>query len=387
MKIVTVVGARPQFIKAATVSRAIGEYNARINDCQSKIKEIIVHTGQHFDANMSDIFFEEMQIPHPHYHLDIHSLNHGAMTGRMLEQIEVLLIKEQPDYVLVYGDTNSTLAGALAGRKLHIKIIHIEAGLRSFNMQMPEENNRILADHISDILCCPTETAIANLKNEGIPLSGSLGNNGPLVVNTGDVMLDAALYYSNFSAEKSTILQDLNLDSKPFALCTLHRAENTDDPKRLGEIFASLHEISKELKVILPLHPRTKKRLELSNLLLNGFQSHPSDSLIITDPVGYFDILQLLKHAKMVLTDSGGLQKEAYFFGKPCVILRNETEWMELVKGGFNTLAGTTLAGILQAYYAVKNSQPQINTGIYGKGDASHKILDLLIHKIETQKN
>ncbi len=342
------------------------------------INEIIVHTGQHFDANMSDIFFEEMQIPQPHYHLEIHSLSHGAMTGRMLEQIEAVLLNEKPDYVMVYGDTNSTLAGALAACKLHIKVIHVEAGLRSFNMKMPEEINRILTDRISDILCCPTETAIGHLKREGIDTTLAESVNHPLVVETGDVMLDAALYYSKFSQKKSTLVRDLQLEEREFVLCTIHRAENTDDPERLSGICEALKEISNQIKVVLPLHPRTRKIFESSNATSASANSGSSDSLIIIDPVGYFDMLELLKQTSIVMTDSGGLQKEAYFFGKPCVVLRDETEWTELMEKGYNVLAGATHSGIINAFRQVSKRNIQIEPGIYGKGEAAHNIINAL---------
>ncbi len=378
MKIVTVIGARPQFVKAAAVSRAIAEYNNSISTQHAMINEIIVHTGQHFDANMSDIFFEEMQIPQPHYHLEIHSLSHGAMTGRMLEQIEAVLLNEKPDYVMVYGDTNSTLAGALAACKLHIKVIHVEAGLRSFNMKMPEEINRILTDRISDILCCPTETAIGHLKREGIDTTLAESVNHPLVVETGDVMLDAALYYSKFSQKKSTLVRDLQLEEREFVLCTIHRAENTDDPERLSGICEALKEISNQIKVVLPLHPRTRKIFESSNATSASANSGSSDSLIIIDPVGYFDMLELLKQTSIVMTDSGGLQKEAYFFGKPCVVLRDETEWTELMEKGYNVLAGATHSGIINAFRQVSKRNIQIEPGIYGKGEAAHNIINAL---------
>ena len=284
----TIVGARPQFVKAAAMSR---EFASR-----QGIEEILVHTGQHFDANMSEVFFTEMEIPRPNYNLDVHSLSHGAMTGRMLEGIEDLIEKEKPDVVLVYGDTNSTIAGALAARKLHVPVCHIEAGLRSFNMKMPEEVNRILTDRISDVLYCPTDAAIANLSNEGFDRFNCE------VVKVGDVMQDAAIFYAQKSKERSTLKLEPG-----FVLCTLHRAENTDDPARLKSIVAALESIHEESEVILPLHPRTKKKLEDYGM---------NSSLHIIDPVGYFDMIELLKKCKMVMTDSGGLQKEAFFFGK-----------------------------------------------------------------------
>lgn len=375
MKIITVIGARPQFVKAATVSRAIALHNAAIDNPRSMIHEVIVHTGQHFDANMSDVFFEEMQIPKPDYFLDINSMSHGAMTGRMLERIEEVLLQEKPDYVLVYGDTNSTLAGALAAKKLHIKVVHVEAGLRSFNMRMPEEINRILTDRISDILCCPTATAVENLRNEGyrLPADPQFTGHDPLVMNTGDVMLDAALYYSTFSAGKSTIIKDLNLGGKDFALCTIHRAENTDDPERLSSIFKALNEISKEMSVVLPLHPRTRHILESTH-----DRAPITDSLFLIDPIGYFDMIELLKQTRVVLTDSGGLQKEAYFFRKPCVTLRDETEWVELVDNGCNCLAGSVKERILENVEYMLKHQVTEAGGLYGSGEACFNILRLM---------
>ena len=324
MKIVTVIGARPQFIKAAVVSRAIAAHK--------DIKEVIVHTGQHFDANMSDIFFEEMCIPKPDYNLNVNGLGHGAMTGQMLEKIEAVLLQEKPDWVLVYGDTNSTIAGALAAKKLHIKVAHVEAGLRSFNMDMPEEINRILTDRISDILFCPTETAVNNLKKEGYE------NINCRIVRNGDVMQDAALFYAGRAVRpKADIPED-------FVLCTVHRAENTDDPERLRNIFSALEEISKTCRVVLPLHPRTKGKLSAI-----GYDTNNSHILFI-EPVGYLEMVWMLKHCRLVMTDSGGLQKEAYFFDKYCITLRDETEWVELVKHGYNFLAGDDKGKIISLY-------------------------------------
>lgn len=364
MKIVTVIGARPQFIKAAAVSREIAKH--------PEIQEIIVHTGQHFDKNMSDIFFEEMEIPRPQYQLEINSLSHGAMTGRMLEKIEDVLLHEKPDYVMVYGDTNSTLSGALAAKKLHIKVAHVEAGLRSFNMNMPEEINRILTDRISDLLFCPTDNAVANLKKEGF-------DEFPCrIEKVGDVMYDAALYYSEFSANKSTIIKDLELEENGFALCTVHRAENTDDSERLKGIFEALSEISREMAVVLPIHPRTRKILESLNYT-SLLTLHPSLKLI--DPVGYFDMIELLRNTRIVLTDSGGLQKEAYFFKKPCVTLRDETEWVELVEGCFNKLCGSSPSRILQSFKVMRGKMCHADADIYGKGNASKRICDSLQNK------
>lgn len=352
MKIVTIVGARPQFVKAAVLSRLIK------ND--PLVEEVIVHTGQHFDASMSDIFFEQMEIAKPHYHLEVNSLSHGAMTGRMLEKIEDVLLNEKPDVVLVYGDTNSTLAGALAAQKLHIPVAHVEAGLRSFNMDMPEESNRIITDRISSILFAPTNTAIAHLKKEGFD------NYDIKVCRTGDIMLDAALYYANKSKERSKLSLDL---SKQFILCTLHRAENTDDFKRLKEIVNALNEISKEMEIILPLHPRTKKMLGK-----HGLDLHVNT----IDPVGYFEMIELLKHCALVMTDSGGLQKEAYFFKKPCVTLRDETEWTELLENGFNKLAGANSKLIQSSVNDMLSTKFDFSIELYGDGTSGIKILEEL---------
>ena len=352
MKVVTVVGARPQFIKAAAVSREIARHPG--------MQEIIIHTGQHFDTNMSDIFFEEMRIPRPQYFLDIHSVGHGAMTGRMMEAIEEVLIKEKPSYVLVYGDTNSTLAGALAAKKLQVRVVHVEAGLRSFNMRMPEEINRILTDRISDILCCPTDNAVENLRKEGF------GQFHCTIAKTGDVMQDVAYFYSVYSAEKSRIIKKLGLEGKDFALCTIHRAENTDDPVRLASIVGALNEISRNIPVVLPLHPRTRKIMASCPV---PFAFEP------IHPVGYFDMIELIKHTKVVLTDSGGLQKEAFFFDKPCVTLRDETEWVELLSSGANRLAGADRERIVKYRIEAITDPIVFNKDLYGNGRASENIV------------
>lgn len=351
MNIITIVGARPQFVKAAVVSREIGKH--------ADIHETIIHTGQHFDPNMSDLFFEEMRIPAPGYNLNINSLSHGAMTGKMLEEIEKVLLDKKPDWVLVYGDTNSTLAGALAAKKLHIKVAHVEAGLRSFNMEMPEEINRILTDRISDILFCPTETAIRNLQNEGF------GHFPSRIVLSGDVMLDAALFYRQYSRPPQI---ELNRD---FVLATLHRAENTDRPQNLLEIIRALETISREQDVILPLHPRTRAKLEA----LNYDTLHSSIRFI--EPVGYLEMIYLLDKCSLVMTDSGGLQKEAFFFRKYCITLRNETEWTELVDHGYNALVGNSYDKIMQAYR--EQPHPDFSTLLYGDGHAAKVIVDTLI--------
>lgn len=352
-KILTVVGARPQFVKAAALSRALKKH---------QMEEVLVHTGQHFDKNMAEIFFHQMEIPVPKYNLGIHSLNHGAMTGRMLEAVESVILDENPSAVVVFGDTNSTLAGALAGSKLHIPVAHVEAGLRSYNMKMPEEINRILTDRISDFLFTPTETAVQNLLREGY------GNFKVRIENTGDVMYDVALYYSNISSGRSTIVNTLD-GNKPVVLATIHRQENTDDPQRLYSILEALNELSNEFQVVLPLHPRTKKILEQKKIKL-GFNP--------IDPVGYFDIIELLKHCSFVVTDSGGLQKEAYFFQKQCLVIRDETEWTELVELGYNHIVGADKTTILEKAEALKGAHPNFSEKPYGDGDAAGKIASFL---------
>lgn len=355
MKLLTVIGARPQFVKAAAVSREIAKH---IN-----IKEVIVHTGQHYDFNMSDVFFEEMDIPKPNYNLNINSLSHGAMTGQMLEKIEEILIKEKPDCILVYGDTNSTLAGSLAASKLHIPVAHVEAGLRSFNMKMPEEINRILTDRISSFLFCPTDNAVTNLKNEGFEKFNCK------IIKTGDVMQDAAMFYAEQSSKKSNIIKKLKLDK--FALVTIHRAENTDNKENIVNIFNALVEISKNIKVVIPMHPRTSSILK--SLSLN------TKDLNIIEPVGYFDMIELLKNTSIVMTDSGGLQKEAFFFEKPCVTLREETEWVELVEHGYNMIAGNSKDNIIKAYEKMINVKIKSNVNLYGGGAASKNIIKALL--------
>lgn len=354
MKILTIVGARPQFIKAAALSRELSS--------RSGVEEVIVHTGQHFDANMSEVFFSEMDIPRPKHNLHIHSLGHGAMTGRMLEGIEELLLTEKPDMLLVYGDTNSTIAGALAAKKLHVKVGHVEAGLRSFNMKMPEEVNRILTDRISDHLFCPTQTAVDNLKNEGFDGFDCA------IHRSGDVMQDAALYYAQFSAERSGVRTEHDL-GEGFVLATIHRAENTDVPERLEGIIRALNEVNREKKVICPLHPRTKN-------LLRTLAIQPTFTVI--DPVGYFDMIELLKGASLVMTDSGGLQKEAYFFQNPCITMRDETEWTELVTNGYNVTVGADAEWILEAYEAMSKAQLDFTKDLYGGGTAAASIADVL---------
>lgn len=348
VKIVTIIGARPQFIKAGTVSRIISEY--------PDVEEIIVHTGQHYDANMNDIFFEEMRIPKPHYFLEVGSKSHGAMTGQMMEKIELVVLKEKPDWILVYGDTNSTLAGALVASKLHVKLAHVEAGLRSFNMEMPEEINRILTDRVSDVLFCPTDQAIENLKLEGYE------NFNCSLVKSGDVMFDGALFYSKFAKKPHLEIAD------HYVLATVHRAENTDSPEKLKSIILALNEIHKTRQVILPLHPRTKNVINQNNIEVY---------FNVVDPVGYLEMIWLIQNSDLVITDSGGLQKEAYFFKKQCITLREQTEWLELVSGGFNILTGHSFTKIISAFCDVKVFNDSI-PGLYGNGNASKNIIEYL---------
>lgn len=355
MKIVTILGARPQFIKAGSVSREIiTQQNYGAN-----IQEVIVHTGQHFDVNMSDIFFNQLDIPKPDIQLDIHGGNHGEMTGRMLIEIEKTLLEQKPDRVLVYGDTNSTLAGALAAAKLHIPVAHVEAGLRSFNMQMPEEINRILTDQISDLLFCPTDTAMRNLTNEGF-------SNRPVkVLQVGDVMQDAALLFSKKAAAPTGDLP------QEFILATLHRAENTDNPQRLAAIVTALNELHAMVApVVLPLHPRTRKLIAEQGISLN---------VHLIDPVGYFEMVWLLDHCKLVLTDSGGVQKEAFFFGKACVTMRDQTEWIELIEIGANELVGADAQKIILASSRNIGRKVQDKQQLYGGGKAAQRIVDVLV--------
>jgi UDP-N-acetylglucosamine 2-epimerase len=468
MKIVTIIGARPQFIKAAAVSRAIAAHNRQtlnldlgtsnielrtlnfehsssveprtLNIEHSTLNEILIHTGQHYDDGMSAVFFRELEIPEPKYNLAIGSGSHGAQTGQMLTAIEKVLIEEKPDWVLIYGDTNSTLAGALAAAKLHIPIAHVEAGLRSFNRRMPEEINRVVADQLSTLLLCPSQVAVDNLAAEGIggnamvrqahhdtfscpPLEGVGGGstlalrNGwkpcpttpnfepstsnveprtlnfepltpPHVLVTGDVMADALQFAATKASAQSDILARLGLQPQRYILATVHRAENTDDPKRLSNIMAVLAELAEREPVILPLHPRTRKILErTSNLDTRTLNiehrtlniEHPS-SLRLLDPLGYFDIIALEKSARMLLTDSGGMQKEAYWLKVPCVTLRDETEWVETVASGWNILTGAERDRIVTAVQNFK--APATHPPLYGDGQAAEKILSILCQNL-----
>jgi len=391
MKIITIVGARPQFIKAAAVSRAIQVFNQR-HRSKKQIQELLVHTGQHYDYLMDKVFFEELELPNPDYHLGVGSGSHAKQTAMMLERIETVLQKEKPKVVIVYGDTNSTLAGALAAAKLNLPVAHVEAGLRSYNRTMPEEVNRILTDHLSTFLFCPTDQAVKNLSKEGIKDGKTI-----LVKKVGDVMYDSVLYYSELAEKKSTILQDLKLVGPQSALrhaprrvhgspvphmvqgavripnyylATLHRAENTDNPKPLKSILSALNEIAKDVPVILPLHPRTKKMIKAYRLFSEA------QGIKLTDPVSYLDMLKLEKNAKAILTDSGGVQKEAYWFGVPCFTLRDETEWIETVRSGWNVLVGRGEKRIIEEVKRnERRKKPPKKKWIFGDGKASEKIV------------
>ena len=418
MKIVSIVGARPQFIKAAPVNRAIEKHNRQGHG--PRIIEILVHTGQHYDYNMSQVFFDQLNISKPEYHLGVGSGNHGEMTGTMLTRIEAVLLKERPDWVLVYGDTNSTLAGALAAAKLHIPVAHVEAGLRSFNRRMPEEINRVMTDHISSVLFCPTETAVDNLKKEGFnnifsPINQNsskpkaqssesriqqsinlypacpvgrnyrtgvkcdsnylTGASNPIVSNVGDVMYDAFLFNKELCDNKSNILSQLELESGSYCLGTVHRQENTEDPRRLLNIFTAFEELSSaDCPFIILLHPKTRKALQ---------QYKGKDCLNhnvrLLPPASYLDMIALEANAKVILTDSGGVQKEAYFAEVPCVTLRDETEWIETVEARWNHLGGTDFQEILSAFEKATDSLPKKRSKLFGDGKASDVLLRELI--------
>jgi UDP-N-acetylglucosamine 2-epimerase len=417
LKIVTIIGARPQFIKAATVSRAILQHNKKQNN--RKIREVIIHTGQHYDEGMSKVFFEELQIPEPDYNLGIGSGSHGRQTGRMLEKIEEALTRERPDLVLIYGDTNSTLAGALAAVKLHIPAAHVEAGLRSFNRRMPEEINRVVTDHVSNPLFCPTETAVNNLKSEGITNNPpAASGNLPIVVNAGDVMFDSLLFNMKLAETRSTVLAKLGIadrqktaeegyhrnEIKQYFLATIHRPENTDDQARLESILGALKRIVDEgIRIIFPLHPRTRKCIEKADLaeqyqMKGAGEVNVQDGRIaFIDPVGYLDMIQLEKHARAIITDSGGIQKEAFLMKVPCITLRNQTEWAETVEAGWNRLTGSDSSEIWNAYskllgwegpnapfetedFRKKDEAHQAHTERpYGDGRAAEKIIEICL--------
>lgn len=356
-KVLTVIGTRPQFIKAAVVS---AELKRRVEH----VHEVIVHTGQHFDSNMSEVFFTQMGIPEPDYNLEVHSLSHGAMTGQMITRLEEVMVKEKPDYVMVYGDTNSTLAGALTARKLNIPVAHVEAGLRSFDMKMPEEVNRVITDRIGSLLFCPTQKAIQNLLAEGFSKYDCR------LVITGDVMLDAALHFLPMAVRLQADIPD------QFVLVTFHRQSNTDIPENLISILKALTRISSLMKIVIPLHPRTKAAMDKAGL------DFPDERFVVIDPVGYLESLWLVKNSELVITDSGGLQKEAFFMGKGCVTLRDETEWTELTDAGVNITAGVDEQNIFNAFEKLAGKKFSPDLSIYGGGKASATIADLLINQM-----
>ncbi|MEO8085929.1 MAG: UDP-N-acetylglucosamine 2-epimerase (non-hydrolyzing) [Bacteroidota bacterium] len=354
IKILTVVGARPQFVKAAVVSREIKKIG--------NAEEVMVHTGQHYDENMSEIFFSELEIPKPQYNLALNDMDASVMTGRMMEKLHGVVIKEKPDWVLVYGDTNSTLAGGLVAKQNRIKLGHVEAGLRSHNMSMLEELNRITVDRISDVLFCPTDAAMINLRNEGYDHFKSK------MILSGDVMYDAALYNSILAEQRSKITE--RFSDKSFILVTLHRSENVDNPDILSNLVDALNEISKKCRIVLPLHPRTKKRMQEFGL---------SFDFNTIEPVGYLDMIRLLMDCKLVMTDGGGLQKEAYFFSKHCITLRERTEWTELVKYGYNVIVGSDRMQILKAFDVMSKKQSNFSHKLYGDGNAGKIIVETLL--------
>ncbi len=374
IKIVTVIGARPQIIKAAALSRAIKKHFAE------EIEEVIVHTGQHYDENMSQVFFDELGIPVPNYNLGVGSGSHGIQTAKMIEGIEEILIKEDPDYLVVYGDTNSTLAGAMAASKIHIPIVHIEAGLRSFNKSMPEEINRICCDHCSTMLFSPTATGYNNLIKEGFNPNNKkpFTIDNPGIYHCGDVMYDNSLYFG-----QATDNRQQTTDNDKYILCTIHRNNNTDEPERLNSIFSALIKLSEEEEIIIPLHPRTKKLLsvnlkkETHNTLINNKRIH------IIEPVSFLEMIKFEKNASLVITDSGGVQKEAYFFKKPCIIIRSETEWKEIVEVGAAIIADAEENRILEAYRKFKEEKNMSYPDIFGDGRAAEFICKELIYNKE----
>ena len=353
----TIVGARPQFIKAAAFARVLKRHSG------TPIEHILVHTGQHYDELMSEVFFHELEIGEPDYNLAVAGGTHGTMTAKMLERIEALLIDLTPDWVLIYGDTNSTIASALAAAKLHIKIAHVESGLRSFNMRMPEEINRIVADRLSTLLFCPTEVAVKNLQREGMSKGVSL---------VGDVMYDVALQYAEIAERKSTVLGQLSLSDEPYVLATCHRAENTDQSERLAGILRALNVISQKINVVLPIHPRTQMNVQkfgLDSLL---------EKIYVIDPLSYLDMVMLETNASVIITDSGGVQKEAFFYKVPCITVRDETEWIETIESDWNVLAGADEESIIETFQQTELRKPR-DCKPYGAGDAAEKILNKIL--------
>jgi UDP-GlcNAc3NAcA epimerase len=354
LKVVSIVGARPQFIKAAALTRVL--------DSNAPFEYLLVHTGQHYDQALSEIFFEELEIPKPDYCLEVGSGNHGAQTGKMLRSIEEVLLQVMPDMTLVFGDTNSTLAGALAAAKLHIPVAHVEAGLRSFNRRMPEEINRVLTDHASDLLFAPTAASVENLTNEGLAIDR--------IFAVGDVMYDVALYYGEKAERRSRILEQLGLKPKQYVLATIHRAENTDDAQRLRTIFDGLDLVAREVNVVVPLHPRTLHAAKRCGIAFKHAQ--------VIEPVGYLDMVMLEKHSRLIATDSGGVQKEAFFYNVPCVTLRSETEWLELLELGWNRVVPPSAPAKIAEAILENLDRSGASASPYGNGDAARKIIDVI---------
>ena len=381
IKILTVIGARPQIIKAAALSRAVREHFA------DRINEIILHTGQHYDDNMSQVFIDQMQVPRPDYNLKVGSKSHGKQTAEMVTGIEDVLLREKPHCIVLYGDTNSTLAGAVAGSKLHVPVVHIEAGLRSYNKRMPEEINRITCDHTSTLLFSPTLTGVENLWKEGFAKDSeppySIDN--PKICHSGDIMYDNTLYFRTIAPEFSTVINDLELNGKPYILGTIHRDNNTDEPGRLNEIFKGILEVARQhnVQIILPLHPRTSKVLD-KNLDTDLLQRISNDPLIrITEPVSFFDMIILEENATLIMTDSGGVQKEAYFHKKPCIILRPETEWVEIVEQGTAIIADADAGNIVNAYNELISKTDLSYPPIFGDGKAGEYICQEMVQHFE----
>jgi UDP-GlcNAc3NAcA epimerase len=354
LKVASIVGARPQFIKAAALTRVL--------DSNAPFEHLLVHTGQHYDETMSEVFFQELEIPRPDYNLEVGSGTHGAQTGKMLGAIEDVLLQIVPDIALVFGDTNSTLAGALAAAKLHIPVAHVEAGLRSFNRRMPEEINRVLTDHASDLLFAPTAASVENLANEGIAANR--------IFAVGDVMYDVALYYGEKAETRSRILEYLHLKPKQYVLATIHRAENTDDDQRLRTIFGGLELVAREVNVVVPLHPRTLNAAKRRGIVFEHVQ--------VIEPVGYLDMVMLEKHSRLIATDSGGVQKEAFFYNVPCVTLRSETEWLELLELGWNRVVPPSAPAKIAEAILENLDRSGASASPYGNGDAARKIIDVI---------
>ena len=379
-KIITIIGARPQIIKSSAISRAIR------TKFQNEIEELIVHTGQHYDENMSEVFFEEMQIPKPHFNLNVGSGSHGLQTAKMMEGLETIFLAEKPAAVIVYGDTNSTIAGGLAAAKIHIPVVHIEAGLRSFNKAMPEELNRIACDHFSTLLFTPTSSGLENLRKEGFSatIHSKATIDHPNVYQCGDIMFDNSMYFSEISDKQSTILKINDLEKDNYVLCTIHRDSNTDISENLNSIFRALLHISenKNLKIVLPIHPRTKGKMEelLDKELLQKIKD--SGSILIIPPAGFLDIIALEKNARIIISDSGGLQKESFFFKKPCVILREQTEWVEIIENGNALLAGSDFQRIIDSFSVLFEKTDFTFPDFYGDGDAASFICKKIVEDL-----